>query len=450
MICWTYAACAAAFATWGAAAVQAGDRVAWRFEIPSNYAGAFVGVGPDGVVYATDNVSLYALTPRGDLLWSMPGAGGGRPITFGGDGTIYTSAQSRGIRAVHPDGTLKWEYLLPSNRVLHTGPNVGPDGNLYGVQEIRVGEGIGAFSVNADGEIRWSNPGNPEIRPADLSNSDVVFGDGRMFAGMDYPRGHGAVTYCFGLAGQQLWQSGSGGREIPAGSFPRVMQDGRIAFRYAQVGVMAVTQDGVIDWQLPHPAGVGYLIEPTVGPDGIIYAGAWSGVRLWAVNPNGSTRWAGAYQSGLTLDSVSVSPDNSVIVATGTPGWVRGYSPEDGGLLWQVDLAPEQGLGQFASTVRAAFSPDSRTAYVTTRFVGNGVGHSYLYAIRLAEGGLAGDLNCDGAVDAFDIEPFVLAISDPNGYAARYPNCDGRNADINGDGVVDAFDIEPFVRLLAP
>ncbi len=59
-----------------------------------------------------------------------------------------------------------------------------------------------------------------------------------------------------------------------------------------------------------------------------------------------------------------------------------------------------------------------------------------------------GDLNCDGAIDAFDIEPFILALLDPNGYHAMWPDCEILNADINGDGAVDAFDIEPMVALL--
>ncbi len=59
-----------------------------------------------------------------------------------------------------------------------------------------------------------------------------------------------------------------------------------------------------------------------------------------------------------------------------------------------------------------------------------------------------GDLNCDGNVDFGDINPFVLALTNPAGYAAQYPNCDRLNADINGDGVVDFGDINPFVRLL--
>ncbi|MBL8880431.1 MAG: immunoglobulin domain-containing protein [Phycisphaerales bacterium] len=60
----------------------------------------------------------------------------------------------------------------------------------------------------------------------------------------------------------------------------------------------------------------------------------------------------------------------------------------------------------------------------------------------------SGDLNCDGALDNFDIDPFVFALIDPAGYATAYPNCDRDRADINGDGVVDNFDIDPFVARL--
>jgi hypothetical protein len=59
-----------------------------------------------------------------------------------------------------------------------------------------------------------------------------------------------------------------------------------------------------------------------------------------------------------------------------------------------------------------------------------------------------GDMNCDGVVDFRDINAFVLAISDPVAYAARYPDCDIRNGDVNGDGAVDFRDINPFVGLL--
>ena len=61
---------------------------------------------------------------------------------------------------------------------------------------------------------------------------------------------------------------------------------------------------------------------------------------------------------------------------------------------------------------------------------------------------MLGDLNCDGKIDNFDIEPFVLAITDQAGYQAAYPDCDYMQADCNGDGSVNNFDIDPFVALL--
>jgi len=61
---------------------------------------------------------------------------------------------------------------------------------------------------------------------------------------------------------------------------------------------------------------------------------------------------------------------------------------------------------------------------------------------------LTGDLNCDGLVNLGDINPFVLALSNPSGYQAAYPSCNILNGDINGDGRLDFGDINPFVGLL--
>jgi hypothetical protein len=64
---------------------------------------------------------------------------------------------------------------------------------------------------------------------------------------------------------------------------------------------------------------------------------------------------------------------------------------------------------------------------------------------------VTGDLNCDGAVNGFDIDPFVLALTSAPGFAAyhaSYPDCDGMLADINCDGAVNGFDIDPFVQCL--
>lgn len=60
-----------------------------------------------------------------------------------------------------------------------------------------------------------------------------------------------------------------------------------------------------------------------------------------------------------------------------------------------------------------------------------------------------GDMNCDGVVDFNDINPFVLALSNPEAYEAAFPGCSLYNADINRDGVVGFADVNPFVMLLS-
>ncbi len=61
-----------------------------------------------------------------------------------------------------------------------------------------------------------------------------------------------------------------------------------------------------------------------------------------------------------------------------------------------------------------------------------------------------GDMNCDGTVDALDIEGFLLALFDPDEHPLQYPGCDVNNGDINADGSIDALDIEGFLNLLFP
>jgi hypothetical protein len=62
---------------------------------------------------------------------------------------------------------------------------------------------------------------------------------------------------------------------------------------------------------------------------------------------------------------------------------------------------------------------------------------------------LPGDLNCDARVDFDDINPFVLALSDPTTYMAEYLGCTFLNGDCNNDGRVDFDDINAFVQILS-
>lgn len=376
------------------AAAQDSQRVRWRFEIPADVSGSFVGVGADGRVYTTsfDPPNLYALTPQGTLVWSLGvGAASGHwPITFAADGTIYTGAI--GVRAVNPDGTLRWEFD-PGSWII-AGPSVGPDGNIYAADDARTG-GLGFFSLDADGHLRWSSPGDPVASGVEDGLDEIVFGGGRIFGGIHFRRsGPWIDTYAFDLDGHQLWYRFYGADGGPS-SNPRPLPDGRLAFRWGQGSLAALEQSGTEDWVEPHPGGAQVLVPPAVGPDGVIYAGDGYGVQLWSANPDGTLRWVQAGNIDEHLASLGVSPDNRVLVASGwtwsaidaaNHGWIRGYAPANGELLWQVDLELEQGQTQATRTVRPTFSRSGDTAYLTTWFVGNGVGHTYLYAIAVGEG----------------------------------------------------------------
>ena len=66
----------------------------------------------------------------------------------------------------------------------------------------------------------------------------------------------------------------------------------------------------------------------------------------------------------------------------------------------------------------------------------------------IAEYALVGDMNGDGRVSRDDIDVFIRAVADPQGYQRDYPELDRvPRGDLNGDGWLDGDDVEPFVRL---
>ncbi|MBL8878613.1 MAG: hypothetical protein JNG88_05785 [Phycisphaerales bacterium] len=92
-----------------------------------------------------------------------------------------------------------------------------------------------------------------------------------------------------------------------------------------------------------------------------------------------------------------------------------------------------------------------RFVEVRVRFLGSGPGESYdsPTLCDLTIRNLAGDANCDGAVNNFDINPFVLALSEFPTWQAAFPDCPELILDCNNDGLINNFDIDSFVAILA-
>ncbi len=110
--------------------------------------------------------------------------------------------------------------------------------------------------------------------------------------------------------------------------------------------------------------------------------------------------------------------------------------------------------GDFFSGVRerrsVTVSFDHRLARNLTVEVHTPFSFIFLGEVTINALGLAGDMNGDGALDAFDVNPFEIALADRDAYAAAFPDIDpDLIGDLTGDGVLDAFDVAAFEAALA-
>jgi len=373
---------------------QPNGRINWRFQTDRWMNRQFVRVAPDGMIYVSDQVGLYALSPDGALLWFAPNAGNGRAIDVGSDGTIYTSSSPEGgpviVKALNPDGSLRWQFIPPVPWVVVAGPNVGPDGNVYAVQGNARDGGLGAFSLTAEGELRWASPGEPvldEFTVFDVAGNEVVFAPNQLYLGVFRLRSGQPVTYSFNLAGEQLWQTGTSGLNVSFFSFPRVDPFGRIIGLWGQTGIIALAEAGDVAFAVRHPSQSN-VIMPTVDSRGFSYASAQRS-RLFSLDTQGSFRWSLPTGQG-SLFHIGVSPNDEAIVVgwrdSPGPAHVRGYDTETGALRWQVELPDEEGLAHVRSDLYPRFSPDSRTAYLMTHLSNVVVADfGYLFAIDISQ-----------------------------------------------------------------
>ncbi len=131
-------------------------------------------------------------------------------------------------------------------------------------------------------------------------------------------------------------------------------------------------------------------------------------------------------------------------------------SANDGG-TWTVVESVSNSTGWTHRSVRindyVAPSAAVRIRFSATDNPNNSVTEAGVDAFRVARITCSpshdpGDMNCDGSINGADISPFVLALTDPNAYAAAYPECRLELGDFTGDGSVNGQDIAGFVDAL--
>ena len=87
-------------------------------------------------------------------------------------------------------------------------------------------------------------------------------------------------------------------------------------------------------------------------------------------------------------------------------------------------------------------APDDELVFTGGQFFVGGAapGEPFGIMVGATDSPVKGDVNQDGAIDFFDIQPFIDVLS---------AGGDQAEADANCDGTVDFFDIQPFIDILA-
>jgi len=422
---------------------------AWSFQPDPNTFVWRPAVAPDGTIYVT----TVSFPPSGV------------------DGRLY---------ALRPDGSVKWHAQLTNSSGANIWASVTPvldgAGNIYiAWARDHLGANFTAISLDSSGNVRWRF--EPNIELANAFHHQPVLGDGVLYAALDTSfffedSTHRASIFALDLGtGNPAWRWISPNLDTFFDG-PAVGHDGYIYHasaanvpRGASGHLYRIRPDGMLDWSVDIGAGVN--ATPAVDGENNVYLGDMAGIAF-KYSAQGAQLWAYDTISGQILASPVL---NRSRVTVGSADGLHVVNAETGerdalfapGTFPMAQVSDRAGNAFFytfdaAGTVFGfgqrgrqwwSFETGAGVSVNAMAIAANGrllVGNSETLKAYVAP--VLGDLNCDGALNAFDIEPFILALANPTNYAKRYPQCHRSLADINGNGVVNASDLKRFVLLL--
>jgi outer membrane protein assembly factor BamB len=387
------------------------------------------------------------------------------PAVDATNGTVIVGAGYRLHALDVVSGDIRWQRQL-ERRIVNASPAISTDLAIGSVPADRVfitdysgaGSQSRLYAINVSpyqatinpfqpGEIAWS------VSLPGASGATPAYSDGYVYAATK-----AGVIYAFdAYGGSPHWQTNVAAAGYPqyAGFYGGVTVQGDYVYAASYMfygsgnnsGLFKLYADsGEIAWVAPCERTDS--ISVVTGDDRIFLAGGLD----WT----GSATKIQAFQDLGTHAALLWDTD----VATGGDLVVGGWTHQPafaGGRLY----AGTPGSYSFTPytelfVLDAGHSP-AEPAFIAARSSAAGgspaIAGGWLYSIGEAglvafAGRTPGDVNCDGLINVFDIDPFVLALADPTAYAATLPDCDINNADANGDGQVNVFDIDPFVELL--
>jgi hypothetical protein len=391
---------------------------------------------------------------------------------------------SMGAPALSDTGYVAFSSLVAdqtASRVLRSGPALAPP--LVTIGDSDANSEIGSFSntvsVNSLGQVAlWASVSTPDLDEA-IVRSDggglmtiAEAGDAEQFSFM-------SVVVSINDAGLVAWQGELNQSGFPQGLFtgdgngvntifstaaggftssfagPDVNDAGQIAFRAAAAGpesdgIFRYNTDGTFTTIVDSTGFLSFAFddEPSINSAGRVAAIGRSDdfSQMYLVIGDGGAEALPVADTIGELDSINnagINDSNEIAYSATfddftTQGIFTGPDLVQDKVIETGDQLDGSTV-EFLSMYRDGLNNAGQIAFFALLADGRGV------IVVATPARSRGDLNCDGAVDNFDVDAFVIALTNPEGYRTAFPECDLLNADINADGSVNNFDIDPFV-----
>jgi len=315
--------------------------IAWKFVLPDlDQIMAAPVLADDGtILIGCSNDFIYALNPDGSVKWADSVGQVAATGALGADGTAYFQTVDSMIIALRSDGSTLWTFDSIGG---NAAPVVGTDGTVYAANQDGV-----VYAINPDGSQKWQYLFNlpsvqaPAIDPS--RNRLYVVSDAGALQSVDLTTGLAGISTNVG-------QDASG---------PVVGPDGSVFISGGGV-LTKLSPDFDELWKFTPPFGV--LSTPALTVDGYVYVLAVAGKKgrlalqddvdsLYAVNPDGTQRWACGLGEGLSdpeypLSAPKIDPNGLIYVGDGFRGWCVGGLSAPAQSIWPTFQHDAQNSGR--------------------------------------------------------------------------------------------------------
>jgi len=327
---------------YGAIIARKPSGVTWKYILPElDQFTAAPMVAEDGtILIGCSNDSVYALNSDGTLKWAdSVGSQVWATGALGADGTSYFQTADSNVIALRSDGTQIWTFYSQGG---NTAPVVGTDGTVY-----VINQNGNVYALNpTDGSQKWTANINagvvqpPAIDPS--RNMLYVVSDAGQFQSVTLDSGGGR------------W-SDSVGQDA---SSPVVDPDGSI-FIGGGGRLTKFSPDGDRVWTFAPPLS-GVVSTPAITVDGYLYVLVMAGRKrlalqgtdsLYAVNPDGTRRWACDLGEGLSdpeypLSAPKIDAGGFIYIGDGFRAWCVAGVSAPAQSIWPMFQRDAQNTGR--------------------------------------------------------------------------------------------------------